>query len=62
MLIDYEPPVVQQCDGPNSTIYSSDSQAYVDWVEPQFIDNSGLPVTISSDKRAGYFRIGWLQG
>lgn len=58
---DYEPPVVQQCTGPNATIYSSDTQAYVDWVQPEFIDNSGLAVKLSSDKTPGYYRIGEWQ-
>ncbi|XP_067951278.1 uncharacterized protein [Watersipora subatra] len=56
---DYSPPTVQQCYGTNnSVILSDDTQAYVDWVEPMFIDNSGLSVNISSDKQPGYFRKG----
>lgn len=59
-LSDDEPPVVVECSGPNSTIFSSDSQAYVDWTTPTFTDNSGLAVNVSSDQSPGYFRIGRL--
>ena len=58
LSVDEEPPTVIDCSGPNSTIYSSDTQTYVDWRTPVFTDNSGLSVNITSDSKPGYFRIG----
>ena len=58
LSVDEEPPTVVDCSGPNSTIYSSDTQTYVDWKTPVFTDNSGLNVNITIDNKPGYFRIG----
>ena len=58
LSVDEEPPTVVDCSGPNSTIYSSDTQTYVNWKTPVFTDNSGLSVNITSDNKPGYFRIG----
>lgn len=56
---DYEPPTVVQCHGPdNYTIWSSGPQTDVTWLDPLFVDNSGQPITMESDKKPGVYRIG----
>ncbi|GAA6078945.1 sushi, von Willebrand factor type A, EGF and pentraxin domain-containing protein 1 isoform X1, partial [Tachysurus ichikawai] len=51
-VIDMEPPLIDRCRSP-PTVQATDTETPVYWDEPQFSDNSGAQLNISSTHSSG---------